>query len=359
MSGPANATLSGDGFRFYRWTDAVTGEEYDLLSVTSIRRLCGEPFRLVNWQMANLADAALGTMKRVVIGPRGGVSEKRIIEEYPSEFAQKYDAAQGDQKAVDELRRWLREQADSPKNIAAVRGTIVHEAIERNIQWDMIERPYVEAAFANLSAKDKKKAKKGVQEEDVFFVRNAVRQYWGMRSEVPMVILAREVQVFNLTAGYGGSFDAMIWLLGDITEDGEFAPLDIDRSTLPKASEVTVEDVHRIGGLLVLIDWKTATDLHTDNVVQAHAYLSAEFAGRDGMVDRRITDLLLAATYGGLAHIRPNKWGLHIFKWEPEVVRAFLGSVAFARFLAKYPDPDRLFVTQFVGESAETDEEAA
>lgn len=345
--GPQNASLNGDGFRFYRWTDAVTGEVTDVLSVTSIRKLCGEPFNLVQWQLANIADAALGTMKRTVIGPRGGVKEKRIIQEYPCDFARMYDEAAGDQGKIDDLRRWLRESADEPRNIAAVRGTIVHEAIERNVQWDLIERPYIEAAFAGLSARDQKKVKKGVQEEDLNFVRNAVRQYWDMRATVPFIIIARELQVFNLTAGYAGSFDALVWLLPD----------GIDRAALPKARDITVETIKQYGGELVLVDWKTSTDVHTDQVVQAHAYLSAEFVGTDGVIDRRMTDLLKSARRGALAHIRPDKWGFYLFDWEPEVVRAFLGSVAFARFLAKYRDPKELFTDEYVGNSMETDDD--
>lgn len=349
MSDPKNASLNGDGFRLYRWTDPLTGEETDVLSVTSIRRLCGESFNLVNWQLANLADAALGTMKRTVIGPRGGVKEKRLIEEYPCEFAVRYDEAAGDQSKIDELRKWLREQADSPRNIAAVRGTIVHEAIERNVPWDRIERPYVEAAFAALSPRDRAKvaSRGGVHDEDVHFVRNAVRQYWGFRSQVRMMILAREVQVFNLTAGYAGSFDALIWLL----------PEGINPDMLPKASEVTVDTIREFGGTLVLADWKTSGDVHTDHVIQAHAYLSAEFVGIDGWRDQRLTELLQAAHHGALVHIRPNKWGLHMFEWEPTVVRAFLGSVALARFLAMYPKPNALFTQEIVGESEEIDEE--
>jgi hypothetical protein len=359
VSAPKNSSQNGDGFRFYRWTDAVTGEETDVLSVTSIRKLCGESFNLVNWQLANLADAALGTMKRTVVGPRGGIKDKRVIEEYPSEFAVKYDEAAGDQKKIDELRKWLRESADEPRNIAAVRGTIVHEAIEKNVEWDRIERPYIEAAFANLSSRDKRKAKKGVQDEDVHFVRNAVRQYWAMRTTLPFVIIAREVQVFNLTAGYAGSFDALVWLLGKFDSQGNFIPMDVDRASLPKGRDITVETIRRHGGMLVLADWKTSKDVHTDQVVQATAYLSAEFVGSDGVIDRRLTDLLQAATTGALVHIRPNQWSFHMFDWTPEVVRAFLGSVAFARFLAKFSKPQSLFTHEFRGESEEIDEEIA
>jgi hypothetical protein len=358
LSGPKNASLNGDGFRFYRWTDSVTGEETDVLSVTSIRKLCGEPINLVSWQLANLADAALGTMKRTIIGPRGGKRDIRQVWEYPNEFVRKYDATKGEQAEIDELRKWLREQADEPRNIAAIRGTIVHEAIEKNVEWDRIERGYVESAFANLSYRDKKKAKKGVQDEDVDFVRNAVRQYWDMRTSLPFVIIAREVQVFNLTAGYAGSFDGLVWLLGDFDEDGNFYE-EVERSKVPPPREITLETINRLGGHLVLVDWKTSADIHTDQVVQAHAYLSAEFVGVDGVIDRRLTDLLLAANIGALVHIRPDKWGFHMFNWEPEVVRAFLGSVAFARFLAKYPKPTAMFTHEIKGESAETDEEIA
>lgn len=355
--GPKNASLSGDGFRFYRWTDAVTGEETDVLSVTSIRKLCGEPYNLVAWQLANLADAALGTMKRTIIGPRGGVKEKRIIEEYPSEFVRRYLDADAQQGEIDSLRKWLREQADEPRNIAAIRGTITHEAIEKNVQWDRIERPYVEAAFQNLSHRDKQRAKKGVQDEDVYFVRNAMRQYEDMRLTVPFIILAREVQVFNLTAGYAGSFDALIWLQGEFDADGNFVPL--DKPYPGKANDVTLDTIKQWGGMLILADWKTSADVHTDQVVQTIAYLSAEFVGSDGVIDRRLTDLLLRADLGALVHIRPNGWGFHLFDWTTEITRAFLGSVAFARFLAKYPKPQAVFKYEVTGEAPAEELEAA
>ena len=343
--GPKDASLSGEGFRFYRWEPVDGGEPTDLLSVTSIRKLCGESYNLVNWQLANLADAALGTMKRTVIGPRGGVSEKRIVFEYPCEFAQRYDATLGEQAKIDELRKWLREAADEPRNIAARRGTIVHGAIEKNVEWDRIERPYVEAAFADLSARDRASAKNGVQDEDVAFVRHAMRQYWDMRSQVPFVILAREPQVFNLTAGYGGSADAFAL----------FLPEGFDTKKLPPVREIDLAFVKKIGGQLALLDWKTAKDLHTDNLVQATAYMSAEFVGLAGVVDQRLTELLEATMTGGLVHIRPNKWSVNLFDYHAELVQAFLGSVAFARFLAKYPKPDTLFTRQWTGESEEAE----
>lgn len=351
--------MNGGEFRFYRYTDD-DGEVTDLLSVTSIRALCGESYTLVNWKMANLADAALGTMRRTVVGPRGGVKDVRQVWEYPSEFARQYDATEGAQSKVDDLRRWLRAQADEPRNIAAVRGTLAHEAIEKNVAWDRIERPYVESAFAALSSRDRSKVKRAISDEDVDFVRNTVRHYEAMRVEVPFTILAREVRVVNLTAGYAGTFDALVWLHGSI-EDGEFVPMPLAARTMARtlslgADKVSLDDIQRIGGTILLIDWKTSKGVYTDHVVQAHAYLAAEFAVTLRR-DRRITELLNAAMYGGLAHLRPNGWALHLFPYEEEAVRAFYGSVAFARYLAKYPKPGPIFSANLRGESNETAEE--
>lgn len=350
--------MNGGEFRFYRYTSPVTGEVSDLLSVTSIRSLCGEQHTLVNWKMANLADAALGTMKRTVIGPRGGVKDVRQVWEYPSEFARLYDESEGQQSKVDDLRKWLRAQADEPRNIAAVRGTLSHDAIEKDVPWDRIERPYVELAFSKLSQRDRSKVKRAISDEDVDFVRNTVRHYEAMRNEVPMLILAREVRVVNLEAGYAGTFDALVWLLGDMVGD-EFIPLPAEVLAKARAMDgrrVTQEDVDRIGGHTVLLDWKTSKGVYTDHVVQAHAYLCAEFAVTD-KVDNRITTLLNRARYGGLVHLRPSGWAMHLFPYEEEAVRAFYGSVAFARYLAKYPKPGPIFAVNLRGESNETDEE--
>jgi hypothetical protein len=344
-----DGSLNGDGFRFYRWADPKTGEPTDVLSVTSIRRLCGEPYMLVAWQLANLADCALGTQKRQVIGPRGGVSEKRTVFEYPSDFMRRYTMTEGKQDAIDALRKWLRQQADEPRNVAAMRGTMTHEAIEKDVPWDRIERPYVEDAFAKLSSRDRVSVARDVVDEDVNFVRNSVRHYWDMRQKVRMVIVAREVQVYNLSAGYAGTADALVWLL----PDGVIVPEHI----LKHPDSITIDTVRQWGGELAIFDWKTATDLHTDNVVQAHAYLAAEFVGHMedevGVIDHRLTDLLQAAQWGGLAHIRPDGWKLALFPFDPAVVRAFLGSVAFARFLAQHPSPQPIFTKVMAGASEE------
>jgi len=345
-SEPKNAAMTGDGFRFYRWEPAEGGEPTDVLSVTSIRKLCGEPYNLVNWQLANLADVALGTMKRTVVGPRGGISEVRQVWEYPCEFVRRYDDTKGEQPKVDDLRKWLREQADAPRNIAAVRGSIVHKAIENNITWDRVERPYVESAFSELSQRDRKRMKNVVSDEDVDFVRNAMRQYWDMRKHKPFIIVAREPQVFNLTAGYAGSGDAVVLYL----------PAGETIQSMPKAREITWEIVQKIGGELVWVDWKTSTDVYTDHVTQIHAYMNGEFIGQDGLIDYRLTELLRNTRKGALIHVRPNEWGIYEFAYTPEVTNAFLGACKFARLLAKYPTPKDLFSDVQKGKAPEEEE---
>jgi hypothetical protein len=349
--GPQNATVNGDGFRFYRWQEAGTDESYDLLSVTSIRKLCGEQYSLVNWQLNNLMDTTMGTVKRPAIGKRGGVLKGKYIyvpEEYPSEFVQRYLAAADDegrpaQEKLNELRGWTRAQADQPRNIAAMRGTMTHAAIEKNVQWTRIERPWVEAEFENLSRRDRERAQAGVKDADVTFVRRSVANYWDMRKQVPFVVVAREPQVFNLTMGYGGSADALCWFLPD-GHDGR---------DLPKAHQLTYKVIESIGGYLAVGDWKTSGGVYTDHVVQVHAYGAGEFVGEDGVKNHRLTDILQATQRGVLFHLRPEHWAVHIFDFSEPVFRAFAGSVAFARFLAEHPRAESLFIENHSGAAEE------
>lgn len=345
MSGPTNASIQGDGFRFYRWEPVDGGEPVDLLSVTSIRKLCGESHVLVNWQINNVIDTVLGTVKRPAMGKRGkplkGVNQY-VVEAFPSEFAQLYAASDGQQAKMDDVRKWLRDTADEPRNIAARRGTMVHSAIEKNVAWDRIERPWVEAAFADLSKRDRDRAPLGVTDADVRFVRAGAMQYWDMRGKVPFIIIAREPQVFNLTAGYGGSADGLIWFLPEGFTGA-------DMRSLPKPHELTLPILQSIGGYTAVGDWKTSAGIYTDQVIQTHAYGGAEFVGENGVINHRLTDILQSTTRGVLFHVRPNMWGVHTFEFTEEVFTGFLGSVSFARLLAKYPKPYALFTSEQKG----------
>lgn len=367
---PRNASINGDGFRFYRFepdqspeniaalkaagvTGAALTEPTDVLSVTSIRTLAGEPFQLVAWKVSNVVNLAMGVRKQTRIGPRGGVKEVYVKDGvFPGEFVARMLETRGAEESLDILRRWLRETADEPRDIAAVRGSVVHKMIELNVKLPRISEDSIRARFEAQWNEERRKVKPDVTAEDVRFAHNAMRQYWDMRAHVPFVIIAQEPQVWNLEAGYAGSTDVLLWFLPEGSTDADVAYW----QKRADAGKLTVEDVEKTGGELVLGDWKTSKGVYTNHVIQATAYMGAQFVGRDGIVNTRLTELLDATVTGMLIHIRPNKWEVDLFDFRPDVLRAFLGSVAFARFLALHKTPTELFTRTMSGTAEGTDD---
>lgn len=352
MAGPKNASKSAGTFRFYDWPNAESPDEpYRLLSVTSIRKLCGEPYQLVAWQINNVINVAMGTTGRVKVGPRGGRSKVYLLDgEFPGPFLSRLLAAEGKQSGLDSTRAWLRETADKPRDTAAARGTIVHEAIEIGASLDMIDQRYVELAVGRLSPRDQKKMKAGVTEEDVVFVRDCIANYWDMRVNVPFVMLAREPQVFNLAQGYGGSADALFWFLPEGTPLAEIKHW----QGLADKRLVDLALVEKEGGHVCLGDWKTSKGVYTDHVLQVTGYMCAEFVGADGVIDQRLTELLIASSEAAIVHIRPNGWTVDFADWREDAARAFFGSVAMARFLAHHEKPFDLFTHRIKGRAPDT-----
>lgn len=351
--GPQDASINGDGFRFYRWEPKDGSEPTDVLSVTSIRKLCGESYQLVAWQIGNVVNVATGMTKRTVIGLRGGRKDVYVQDgPFPGPFMRQMIAGEGRQASLDSIRKWLRDTADAPRDTAAVRGTIVHEAIELNARVDNIDEAYIESAIGRLSSRDRKKmeTKGGVTAEDVDFVGLCVGQYWDMRAKVPFVILAKEPQVWNLEAGYAGSADVLIWFLPDGPTDARAIR---GFQSMADRGEITQAVIEEIGGHVTLGDWKTSKGVYTDQVVQVHAYLAAKFIGHDGVIDQRLTDILVASNTAAIIHIRPEGWAIHFIDFEAAPLRAFLGSCAFARFVAMYPDPQPLFTHDLKGSLGE------
>ena len=344
---PRNARTNAYGFRWYDWEEPGK-EPVRVMSVTSARRMIGEPFNLVQWQIGNVLNLTMGTRKSIKIGPKGGVNEIYVPDgEFPGEFTRRLIATHGSDTALKELRQWVRAGADDPRDTAAVRGSVTHSLIELGVPMARLTPEFVTMKIADQWSQERRKIKPGVTEDDINFVTNNMRRYWEMRAAVPFVIIAREVQVWNLTSGYAGTLDSLIW----------FLPPDVDPKDVP--ARPTIEDIARIGGDVAVGDWKTSKDLHTDNVVQVHAYMGAEFVGHDGVRDERLTDILRATTRGAIFHIRPNKWGVYGFPFIPAVMRAFLGSVMYARFLAMYDAPGTLFDVAATGEAPEPSQEGA
>lgn len=379
---PKNATVRGDGFRVYQWPGGDTElnrkynavEPADLLSVTSIKSLAGESFQLVAWKIANVVNIAMGVRKETRIGPRGGVKEVYVKDgPFPGEFVARMIASDGKQDSLDENRKWLRAAADEPRDIAAVRGTIVHKMIELGLPLSMVDEDMIRNRFDLQWKEERRRVPPEVTEHDVNFVMNAMRQYWDMRSSVPFVIIAQEPQVFNLTVGYGGSADALLWFLGTFEQvrvgadendedvyETVFVPIEgEDPAKWQKAANkglLTLADIERIGGTLAVGDWKTSKSVYTAHIVQTVAYMSGEFIAEDSLIDERLTAILRRTSLGLVIHIRPDQWGVEFFDYREDILTAFIGSAVYARFLAQYKEPTALFTHSVHGKAPETED---
>lgn len=390
---PKDASINAGGFRVYSWAGGDTDlhvqyeatEPTQLLSVTSIRALAGEPIPLVNWKLNNLVNVAMGTRQVPAIGKRGRpLKGKMTIAKdgpFPGEFVTRMMETRGQQAALEEVKAWLREQADEPRNVAAVRGSVVHKMIEMNLPMRVIDEDVIRQRFAAQWAEENNRVKPEVTAEDVAFAEDGMRNYWDMRETIPFVVVAQEPQVFNLKAGYAGSADVFIWFLGywqtvagpetigddgqeELTDETVFVPLPgagpemiLKYQKMADKGQVTAELIGAVGGQVAVGDWKTSKGVYTNHVVQTTAYMAGEFVAYDGVIDARLSDILSLAMVGMVIHIRPDKWAVDLFEFRQDTIKAFLGSVAFARFLALYQRPEKLFVYTLSGKAEGVAEE--
>lgn len=366
---PRNASLGADGFRFYEWAGGDTPlnrkygavEPANLLSVTSIRTLCGTPFPLVNWQINNVVRLAMGTRKtewRDYSKSKRGrrVEGYRPDGDFPGEFIQRVLATEGDPERMTAEQQWLRQTAEQPRDIAAVRGSVVHKLIELGVTADILGRDMIEQRIERQWAEESHKVKVPTTEEDIAFVADAMDNYFDMRTHVPFVVLAQEPQIFNLVAGYAGSADLICWFLGEYDVDGVFHPFEWatpERTAeLQRAADdksLDLGDIEGMGGTVCVGDWKTSGGVYTSHVVQTIAYMAGLFIATDGVIDERLTAILRASMLGMVIHIRPDHWSVDGFAMREDALLAFLGSVAYARFLAQFKEPSELFLFHHEG----------
>lgn len=327
---PANARTGANGIRIYTW--AEPGEEpVEVISVTSIRKMNGIPMGLQNWMLSNVVNLATGQRQVVRIGPRGGVKKVYVRDgDFPGQFMERMAATEGNDEKLNDVRKWLRNTADEPRDRAAVRGSVVHELIEHHVPYAGLTPAIATFYIEGQQRRDKREWP--VDEDDINFVMNALRQYEHMRVAEPFVILAQEPQVWNLSLGYAGSADVLIWLL----PASEAGRLDYWQGRADR-KELDADDIRAVGGVVAVGDWKTASDVYVDNIVQVTAYAIGEFIGLDGVRDERLTGILTMARRGAIVHIRPDGWSIDHFRVREDIVYAFMGSVAFARFLAMNP----------------------
>ena len=251
-SGPKNAWTDDDGLRFYRWQDR------ELPSVTTIRRLAGLPHKLHQWELTQVIN--------------------RAIDDWPGIAAQ---LRTGTPTSLEAVRAHLRRAATEERDRKAALGSAVHEAA---------------AANRVLTEVGPDVAKYLRQDLD-----------WRLASKAEIVLAER--QVFNLTVGYGGSFDRLV--------------------RFPDGS-------------LWIVDLKTGKGTFGEHALQLMAYLMAEFVGEDDQVDEPATELLRQVSGIAVLHLRATGWVFHSLRPDRETWRAFRGLLAFATWIHEHAEIEQV-----------------
>lgn len=353
---PKNASLNAAGFRTYEWVGGDTElhrqykatEPMTVISVTAARSVVGIPYQLMSWQISNVVNLATG-QRRAEWRDYSKSTRGRLVKGYkkdgpfPGEFVTRMLATEGNEDMLTAAREWLKVTADEPRDIAAVRGSVVHKLIEMSVPLTALSEEIIRWYFDQQWEHEKRKVLPTVTDEDVDFVGNAMANYWDMRATKPFVIIAQEPQVWNLRVGYAGSADVLVWFLPEGADQEHWQK---------RAATLTIEDIAAVGGMIALGDWKTSPDVYTGHVVQGTAYLAADFVGQNGSIDDRLSRILKAMMHGLIIKIRPDGWELDTFEYREDVSRAFFGEIALARFLLTYEKPTALFTETSSGQAA-------
>lgn len=271
-SGPKDARIDPEsGLRLYRWGDI------EVASVTSVRRMAGLPFGLVNWQIAKVCDRAVDELDTLVaMMSREPRPRERVVEKNRRK----------------EARTWLRAATTDQRDAAALLGTAVHQAAEMDIAPADLE-DFVDAD-GNVVA----------TAEDI---RPRLRQYYAWLDDSGAEVLLKERQVWNLTLGYAGSFDMLV--------------------RFPN-------------GELWIVDLKTGKGTYSDHVLQQMAYLMAEFIGGRGVIDDDATALLHQVSGVAILHLQEDGWEFIRPVADRETWEAWRGLLAFATWTHQHQTPE-------------------
>lgn len=292
--GPRNAYSDPEtGLRYYRW------QGRDLPSVTSIRRMAGLPFGLVNWQLRQVVARATEQHEQLTAML---TRERRPRERVP------------EKNRIKEAAAWLRAAATEERDASAALGTAVHDAAASGMTPSDV--PDVVSLH-----RDRK-----VVEVDGAAVRPRLAQYLDWLRVSQAEVLLAERQVWNLSTGYAGTFDM----------------------------------VCSMGGRTYLADIKTGSGLYTEHLMQLVAYAMAEHVGEDDTLDEQATDILHTIDAVGILHITEDAWEF-VYPREAELAgawRAFRGLLAFSTWTADRSDPGSWIETHRRG-TAEAEARAA
>lgn len=294
-TGPRNARTDPDtGLRFYSY------QGRDLPSVTSLRRMAGQPHGLVSWLLTQVIDRAVGevdTLNAMLTRPKR--PRERALET----------------NRVKEARKWLRAASTEERDRSSELGTAVHDAAARGLTPATLPDPFC--------------FRKDGKDVEIAAVEIAPRlsQYLLWLEASGAEIVAAEFQVANLTIGYAGSCDLMIRL-----RDGS----------------------------RWIVDIKTGKGTYPEHALQVMAYSRGEIVFADDRVDERLTAELHAATNLAVLHLADDHWAFEAIRVDEPLWRAFLGLHAFAMWAWAHQDMASLIRARRTNQAeAEVEEVAA
>lgn len=269
-SGPRNARTDPDsGLRTYTW------QGRELPSVTSVRSMAGVPYRLATWMVSKVCDRAVDELDTVIeMMNRPKRPRERVLEKNRRE----------------ETRKYLRDAASEERDLAARRGTAIHQAAEHGMTPQTVQDWTDPDSGIVVTAEE---------------IRPKLRQYLAWLEDSGADILLKERQVFNLTEGYAGSFDI-----------------------LARFSD----------GSVWIIDIKTGSGTYSDHVLQQVAYKHAEFVGQDDVIDEDATALLHQVSGVAILHLKDDGWTFLRPTAGEDEWQAFRGLLRFAKWTHEHPD---------------------
>lgn len=284
------------GYSTYPW------QGRQLISVTSLRKVIGTPFNLVQWIVGQTIDAAIiagneGVWPFPSLGsaPDGeDVDLGGPVFDLDEFKALRRDAKSEDKKVADkakrkltEYRRPIRAAADTERDEAADLGKRVHKAAE------------VRQTIAEAEPE----------------VRPFLRQFYAAERALDMETLLSEAQVFNLTHGYAGTLD----ILGrvDVPTPG------MGQATIPDGA--LVRDVVPTERMTAIIDLKTGKDVYVDHLLQQLFYAYGEFVGEQDVVQEWSTARLHETQGVAILHLRPDHWELYDLRPPEDTAEVIFG----------------------------------
>jgi len=199
------------------------------------------------------------------------ITDHDLIGQMLTRGRRKYERKR-DQNVITEVAKHLRAASTEERDAAGDRGDRAHLAIAAGLRPEQVD-PDI---FGHV-----------VQFND-FMQTKGASMVW------------QERQIWNLTYGYAGSADALM--------------------RFPS-------------GRLFCVDYKTSRGVYLEHAIQLVAYGMGEFVGQNGVIDRSATAHLLAADGLGILHLSESGWEWIEVTPDPDIFRAFIGALAFARFL--------------------------